>query len=123
MNEAAQNLLGEQDFTSFQAAGCQSKSPSRFVEHARVFRQGPFLILDIKANAFLQHMVRNIAGTLLEIGCGEQGCDWIRDLLAAKDRSLAGITASPNGLYLVGIDYPEKFTLPATQMEPLFLCA
>ena len=123
MNEAAQNLLGEQDFSSFQAAGCQSKSPSRFVEHARVFRQGPFLILDIKANAFLQHMVRNIAGTLLEIGCGEQGCDWIRDLLAAKDRSLAGITASPNGLYLVGIDYPEKFTLPATQMEPLFLCA
>ena len=123
MNEAAQNLLGEQDFSSFQAAGCQSKRPGRFVEHARVFAQGPFLILDIKANAFLQHMVRNIAGTLLEIGRGEQDVDWIMDLLAAKDRSLAGVTASPNGLYLVGIDYPAEFALPATQIEPLFLCA
>ena len=68
-------------------------------------------------------MVRNIAGTLLEIGRGEQDVDWIMDLLAAKDRSLAGVTASPNGLYLVGIDYPAEFALPATQIEPLFLCA
>ena len=123
MNKAAQTLLGEQDFSSFQAAGCQSKSPNRFVEHARVFMQGAFLILDIKANAFLQHMVRNIAGALLEIGREEQGSDWISDLLAAKDRTLAGVTASPDGLYLVGIDYPAEFALPATRMQPLFLCA
>ena len=123
MNQAAQALLGEQDFSSFQAAGCQSKSPNRFVEHARVFMQGAFLILDIKANAFLQHMVRNIAGALLEIGREEQDSDWISDLLAAKDRTLAGVTASPDGLYLVGIDYPAEFALPATRMQPLFLCA
>ena len=123
MNKAAQTLLGEQDFSSFQAAGCQSKSPNRFIEHARVFMQGTFLILDIKANAFLQHMVRNIAGSLLEIGRGEHGSDWIRELLVAKDRTLAGVTASPDGLYLVGIDYPTKFALPTTRMQPLFLCA
>ena len=123
MNKAAQTLLGEHDFSSFQAAGCQSKNPKRFVEHARVFLQGTFLILDIKANAFLQHMVRNIAGSLVEIGRGEQSSDWIRELLAAKDRTLAGVTASPDGLYLVGIDYPTKFALPSTRMQPLFLCA
>ena len=85
--------------------------------------QGAFLILDIKANAFLQHMVRNIAGALLEIGREEQDSDWISDLLAAKDRTLAGVTASPDGLYLVGIDYPAEFALPATRMQPLFLSA
>jgi len=121
MDKAAQALLGENDFSSFRAAGCQSKSPNRFVEHARMFRQGPFLIFDIKANAFLQHMVRNIVGALMEIGRGEQGGGWIGTLLATKDRRAAGVTAPPDGLYLVAVDYPEKYALPKTARLPLFL--
>ena len=121
MHEAAQALVGEQDFTSFRAAGCQSTSPNRCIQHAHFLKQGPFLIFDIKANAFLQHMVRNIVGSLLEIGRGEQAVTWIADLLAAKDRALAGVTAPPDGLYLVAVDYPEKHALPVTARLPVFL--
>ncbi|NKB31849.1 MAG: tRNA pseudouridine(38-40) synthase TruA [Pseudomonadales bacterium] len=121
MHEAAQHLLGEQDFSSFRAAGCQSKSPNRFVAHARLFEQGPFLIFDIKANAFLQHMVRNIAGALMAIGRGEQSSNWIRELLEEKDRNLAGVTAPPDGLYLVAVDYPQENGLATDKRLPLFL--
>ena len=121
MEKAAQALLGEQDFTSFRAAGCQSKSSFRNVEHVHVRAQGSFLVLDIKANAFLQHMVRNITGALIEIGLGERSSSWLEELLEAKDRNLAGVTAPPDGLYLVAVDYPNKFGLSESQRFPLFL--
>ena len=121
MHEAAQALLGEQDFTSFRAAMCQSNSPFRNVLHANVVRRGQYVVLDIKANAFLHHMVRNIVGSLCEIGAGEQPVTWIRELLAAKDRKLAAATAKGNGLFLVEVDYPEEFALPNMPAGPLFL--
>ena len=111
MQEAAQYLVGEHDFTSFRGAACQAKSPIRRIEHFNVTRKNDFIFLEIKANAFLHHMVRNIAGTLIEIGSGKKSPQWIIELLANKDRRLAGMTANPAGLYLVGIDYPSAFHL------------
>ncbi len=121
MQVAAQHLLGEKDFSSFRAAGCQSKSASRNVMQARVFRQGAFIVLDIQADAFLQHMVRNIVGSLLEVGRGQRPVDWIAELLAEKDRRKAAMTASPHGLYLVEVDYPPEFGLPSGPRLPSFL--
>jgi tRNA pseudouridine38-40 synthase len=121
MHEAAQNLLGERDFSSFRGAGCQSNTPMRNVQHLQVSRQGDFVMFDIKANAFLLHMVRNIVGSLLEVGEGLREPEWIAELLAQKDRRLAGKTASPDGLYLVEVDYPDSYELPkAPWVMPFF---
>ncbi len=108
MHEAAQHLLGERDFSSFRAAGCQSKTAMRNVMHANIYRQGSFLIFDVKANAFLQHMVRNMMGSLMQVGRGEKDPAWIAELLSLMNRTLAAQTAPPDGLYLVGVDYPES---------------
>lgn len=121
MHQAAQALLGEQDFTSFRAALCQSKTPFRNVTRVDVTRQGRYVIIDIAANAFLHHMVRNITGSLIEIGAGEKPIEWIAELLAVKDRSQAAATAKPNGLYLVDVDYPEQYGLPRQPLGPLFV--
>lgn len=121
MHQAAQALLGEQDFTSFRAALCQSKTPFRNIHHATVKRYGDFVIFDVKANAFLHHMVRNIVGSLCEIGTGAQPVEWIADLLAKKDRTKAAATAKSHGLYLVAVEYPEHFGIPDTNLGPLFL--
>ncbi|MEN3752065.1 tRNA pseudouridine(38-40) synthase TruA [Mangrovibacter yixingensis] len=121
MQRAAQSLLGENDFTSFRAVQCQSRTPWRNVSHIRVNRYGEYLVVDIKANAFVHHMVRNIVGSLLEVGCGNQPEEWIAWLLAAKDRTLAAATAKAEGLYLVAVDYPAEFALPEPVMGPLFL--
>lgn len=121
MNEAAQALLGEQDFSSVRAAGCQSRTPFRQVMRASVYRQGAFVIFDVQANAFLQHMVRNIVGVLLAIGQGQQDPGWMARLLAQRDRTVAAVTAPPDGLYLVGVGYPDKFQLPLRLAVPSFL--
>ena len=121
MNLAAQALLGEQDFSSFRAASCQSRSPFREVTRAHVFRQGAFVVLDIQANAFLQHMVRNIVGSLLEIGQGRQSTEWLHEVLSLHDRNAAAMTAPPDGLYLVSVAYPDKFQLPLQLALPSFL--
>ncbi|HHR5900401.1 TPA: tRNA pseudouridine(38-40) synthase TruA [Providencia alcalifaciens] len=121
MHQAAQALLGERDFTSFRAVQCQSKTPWRNVMHVNVTRHGNYVVVDIKANAFVHHMVRNIVGSLLEIGCGNQDIDWMAHLLELKDRTKAAATAKAEGLYLVSVDYPEKFGLPQNVMGPLFL--
>ncbi len=118
MEAAASALLGEQDFTAFRAAACQSKTPFRCIHHARVRRHGSFVVLDIQANAFLQHMVRNIVGALLEVGKGWRAPTWIGEVLAGKERSRGGITAPPDGLYLVAVDYPSQFGLPPTCHTP-----
>ncbi len=112
MQEAASHLLGKQDFSSFRAAQCQSKTATRTVHYVSVKRFGERVILDICANAFLHHMVRNIVGSLLRVGEGRQPSEWIEEILQAKNRQLAAPTAPADGLYLVGVDYPEEFKLP-----------
>ena len=121
MHEAAQALIGEQDFSAFRAAHCQSNSPCRKVTDVSVHRQGRYVILDIRANAFLHHMVRNIVGSLIAIGAKEQPVDWIATLLHSKDRTQAAATAKPHGLYLVDVTYPTQFNLPKRPLGPLFL--
>ncbi len=121
MHNAAQALVGEHDFSSFRAAGCQSRTPVRFLERIKVTRKGQFVVIDVQANAFLHHMVRNIAGALMAVGTGKQPSSWIHDILLAKDRTLAGVTAPPHGLYLVDVGYPEACGLPAAECGPGFL--
>ena len=120
MHQAGQYLLGENDFSSFRAAQCQSHTPWRNVHHLQVSRHGDYIVVDIKANAFVHHMVRNIVGSLMEVGCGRQPVEWMKWLLEQKDRKLAAPTAKPDWLYLVRVDYPEQFQLPQTPMGPLF---
>jgi tRNA pseudouridine38-40 synthase len=112
MAEAGLFLLGENDFSSFRASGCQSKTAMRNIKFLKVARKGDFVIVDICANAFLHHMVRNIAGLLLDIGAGVGTPEDARRVLKARDRSKAGVTAPPNGLYLNYIEYPSTFNLP-----------
>ena len=112
MHQAAQSLLGQHDFSSFRAKGCQSVSPNRLMHFINVYREGDNVIIDISANAFLHHMVRNIAGVLMAIGKGEKPVSWAEELLEIKDRKQAGVTAAPYGLYLGGVYYPEKYGIP-----------
>ena len=121
MHQAGQQLLGENDFSSFRAAHCQSRSPWRNMMHLHVSRHGNYIVIDIKANAFVHHMVRNIVGSLIVVGKNEQPPEWIGWLLQQKDRKLAGATAKAEGLYLVDVDYPEVFELPRVAIGPLFL--
>ena len=107
MSKAAESLLGEQDFTSFRAAGCQSKTPYRCVRDVSVYRRGPQVALDIAANAFLLRMVRNIAGSLCRVGRGEENADYLARLITLKDRTCAAPTAAASGLYLVNVSYPD----------------
>lgn len=112
MAEAATYLLGEHDFTSFRAAACQARSPLRTLYRLDVQREGDLVFLELEANGFLHHMVRNIAGVLMAIGAGEQAPEWAGRVLERRDRRAAGITASPSGLYLQHIDYPPEYGIP-----------
>jgi len=121
MNEAAQYLLGERDFSTFRAASCQSRTSMRNVCEAGVYRVGELVVIEIKANAFLHHMVRNIAGSLMVVGSGRRDPDWVEQLLIGGDRSVAADTAAPDGLYLVEVEYPQRFGLPPIPHGPLIL--
>jgi tRNA pseudouridine38-40 synthase len=107
MHAAAQGLVGDHDFTSYRGAGCQSRSARRLVEHIAVERFGDLVVLDVTANAFLLHMVRNIAGALVQVGLLQQPVDWPAALLPQRDRRLLGPTAPPHGLYLIAVRYPN----------------
>ena len=120
MHKAAQILVGEHDFSAFRAAGCQSKSSNRYVISAQCYQKGPYIIFDVKANAFLLHMVRNIVGALLNIGYGKNKIEWMSELIDSKDRNLGGATAPPDGLYLVAVDYPLNFAIPSNGEFPLY---
>lgn len=120
MHQAAQHLLGEQDFTSFRAVACQAAHAWREVTRVDVIREGEFIYLDVSANAFLHHMVRNIAGTLMAVGAGERDPGWVADVLRARDRTAGGVTAPAAGLYMVAVDYPPAFGLPAPTAPPRF---
>ena len=112
MQEAAEHLVGEHDFSSYRASGCQAKSPVRDLRRLQVTRQGERVMIEVEANAFLHHMVRNIAGVLMTIGMGREEPDWAVDVLKARDRTLGGVTAAADGLYLIGVRYPAHFGLP-----------
>ncbi len=120
MHQAAQALVGEQDFTSFRASGCQAKHAKRHVQKVSVKRDGDYIYIDIQANAFLHHMVRNIAGSLLAIGQEKQPINWIAELLKQQDRTIAGATAAASGLYFVSVQYPEKFNITPSLIVPKF---
>ena len=117
MHEAAQALLGEHDFSAFRAVECQAKSPVRRVERLTVTRRGECVVLDITANAFLHHMVRNIAGLLLSIGQGESPAERVAEVLATRDRRQNAATAPPDGLYLAAVRYPPEFDLPPSSAD------
>ena len=119
MHDCAQMLLGEHDFSSFRAAGCQSRSSSRHVHEISVTRQGELIFLDIRANAFLYHMVRNITGSLVAVGKGEQDADWFAGVFKACDRKLAEKTATAAGLYFVHASYDEQYKLPNLVKNPV----
>ena len=112
MQAAALHLLGTHDFSSFRGSSCQSRSPIRELQQLTIRRVGEMIILDVQANAFLMHMVRNITGVLLQIGAGLKPPEWAKEVLEARNRAVAGVTALPNGLYLAEVIYPELFELP-----------
>ncbi len=111
MQNAAQHLVGTHDFTSYRAMACQAKSPVRTVHEIVLSQHNEFILIDMHANGFLHHMVRNIVGVLLSIGKNEQHKDWSLEVLEKRDRTLGGVTAPPDGLYLVKVQYDEKYFL------------
>ncbi len=117
MQQAAQHLLGEHDFSAYRAKGCQAKNPIRTITKLKIHRQADQVFIDISANAFLQHMVRNIAGVLMSIGCGKAHVDWSLEVLKSQNRAEGGVTAAPHGLYLTQVDYPDYPEL--SQVEQL----
>lgn len=121
MRRAARDLVGEHDFSSFRALGCQAMSPVRCVHYLDLERRGELFDLRIGANGFLHHMVRNIAGVLMAIGCGDDPVSRVRDLLEIRDRTRGGVTAPPQGLYFLRADYPAGLGLPRRDSRPSFL--
>jgi len=112
MHDSAQALLGGHDFSAYRAAGCQASTAVREITSIGVARNGDQIVLDVTANAFLQHMVRNIMGTLVAVGSGEEDAAWAREVLESRDRTRGGMTAPPHGLTLVCVDYPDEFGIP-----------
>jgi len=112
MAAAARYLIGEHDFSAFRSAECQSRTPVRRLESIAVRRSGEHVLIEVCANAFLHHMVRNIAGVLIAIGTGEEEVTWARTVLEGRDRTLGGVTAPAGGLYLVAVRYPSELGLP-----------
>jgi len=117
MQSAAQSLAGEHDFSAFRAAACQARHPVREIQHIAVSRAGQEVRLEITANGFLYHMVRNIAGSLMAIGSGARSEDWLRELLLSCDRTRAAATAPPEGLYFAGARYPDEYQLPSDSFD------
>ncbi len=111
MQEGAQFLVGQHDFTSYRALACQAKSPIREIYNLKVSREGSLVIIDVTANGFLHHMVRNLAGVLMSIGKLEYPPKWAQDVLRKQDRSCGGVTAPAHGLYLLSVDYGAKFSI------------
>jgi tRNA pseudouridine38-40 synthase len=120
MQQGARYLVGEHDFSSFRAVACQAKSPVRTVHRLEVGRRGDLVYLDVEANAFLHHMVRNIAGVLMTVGRGDRQADWVDEVLQHRDRARGGVTAPASGLYLVGVSYPPRHGLAASGVVPAY---
>jgi tRNA pseudouridine38-40 synthase len=117
MQDAAQVLVGEHDFSAFRAIECQAKSPRRRVTSIEVTRTAEWLTIAITANAFLHHMVRNVAGLLMSVGHGESPQERVATVLASRDRKSSAATAPPDGLYLAAVRYPAEFGLPGAAAD------
>ncbi len=115
MQEAAAHLLGRHDFSAYRAMACQAKSPVRTLKRLEVERRGERIVIDAVADGFLHHMVRNIAGVLMAIGMGKHPPLWAKEVLEGRDRTLGGVTAPPQGLYLAQVTYPAVFALPPSR--------
>ncbi len=107
MQTACQYFLGEHDFSAFRGSHCQAKSPIKTIEYLNIEQRSAYILVKIKANAFLHHMVRNIVGTLHRVGLGETPIEWVKEIINSKDRKQAGITMPPQGLHLIRAFYPE----------------
>jgi len=121
MGEAAGALLGEHDFSAFRSAECQARSPVRRMERLTVARHGDWIQIEATANAFLHHMMRNIAGLLIAIGTAEAAPAWAREVLEGRDRRRNAATAPAAGLYLQSVRYPAAFDLPEAPGGGVFL--
>ncbi len=119
MAEGLRGLVGERDFSAFRDAECQAKSPLRHLMEASVHREGNLVVLALRANAFLHHMVRNIVGSLVYVGAGKHPSVWIAELVESRDRRRAAPTFAPDGLYLSGVEYDPAFELPRARALPL----
>lgn len=121
MRAAMRFCLGQQDFTSVRGTHCQASSPVRCIHRFDVHRHGEWLVFELQANAFLQHMVRNLMGLILPVGKGLQSPDWVQHVLAQRDRTQAGKTEAAGALYLVGVDYGVDYGLPVRPKGPFML--
>ncbi|MDH3689634.1 MAG: tRNA pseudouridine(38-40) synthase TruA [Gammaproteobacteria bacterium] len=120
MVAAAPGLIGRHDFSAYRAASCQAKTSVRELRRLDVERRGDWVLIHVEADAFLHHMVRNLAGVLIAIGAREQHPDWAYQVLQSRDRTQAGVTAPPEGLYLMSVTYPDKFDLPCPTLTSPF---
>ena len=111
MQSAGDALLGEHDFSAFRAAGCQAATAVRELSKLSVRRRGEWIAITVRANAFLQHMVRNIVGALVAVGGGDRSPGWIAELLRSGDRTAGGVAAPAQGLTLVRVEYPARYEL------------
>ena len=121
MRQVLHLFLGERDFSSFRAASCTSRTPFRRVYHMDIIQTGPFVIIDIAANAFLLHMVRNMAAVLHEVGGNRLSCNAVKQLIDSHDRNLCPPTARPSGLYLTAVGYEEEFNIDSAIRVPAIL--
>ena len=119
MHLAGQALIGTHDFSSYRAMGCQAKSPVRTLHSLDVVRHGELIELRVHANAFLHHMIRNIAGVLMAVGRSEKPVEWAAQVLNLRDRTLGGVTAPPDGLYFARVWYPDRYQIPVPPPVPL----
>ncbi len=117
MQAAARALVGTHDFSSFRAAECQARTPVRTLTSLTIERRGPLVRFDFAADAFLHHMLRNIVGALVDVGCGRHGTAWVGELLAATDRTRGAPTFAADGLYFRGALYDARFALPPTTRD------
>lgn len=121
MQAAARHAEGEHDFSALRSAQCQARSPIKVLHGVRLEQQGPFVVVSLRADAFLHHMVRNLMGCLLVVGRGQRPPEWLSEVLASRDRSKAAPTFMADGLYLAGVEYPETFAIPgAAALDTVF---
>jgi tRNA pseudouridine38-40 synthase len=127
MQQAAQHLIGSHDFSAFRAAECQAKTPVKTLRQLEICRRGDLIRFEFAADAFLQHMVRNIVGALVHVGSGRQPAGWIGEVLESRDRNLAAPTFAASGLYLAAVEYDASWALPShpdiDSLEELLIAA
>jgi tRNA pseudouridine38-40 synthase len=117
MRQAVQYLIGEHDFSAFRAAECQSITPVKTMQEIRIEQRGNLFLFEFRADAFLHHMIRNLMGSLISVGKGDQPPEWLNALLAGRDRRRAAPTFMPDGLYLARVIYEDKWGLPQQPLE------